>query len=176
MTCRICGVILIMTVSMYIGMTLASNERKRVAELRGFCRFIECIRDGIASMGLPISDICVRFSDPALEKNGFLTRLKERSDTGVGGGVGRSGVLYEALSDMRAAQNPVLSDEEYTLIEEFFSSIGHTDREGEVRRCDYYLGLLKKRLACAEETASANAKISRALPLSLGGLLVIMLL
>lgn len=172
MTQKIFGAVFVLAVSFYIGMMLAANERRRVAELEAFYHLMERIRDSIASLAQPISEICLQYTDETLEKNGFLPRLRDLYQNGMK----TENILYRAILEQDAAHSFQMTAEDVSVLTNYAVSCGQEDSTGEVRRCTYYLSLLEKRLNDAKTALSANTKISRALPLSLGGLLIIMLL
>ncbi|MBQ8577915.1 MAG: stage III sporulation protein AB [Clostridia bacterium] len=168
MTTQIAGAVLILGAVLWLGMGLSAEEKRRGAELGAFCHLLEALRNGIASASMPVSDICLHFSDETLAQNGFLPRLHELCREQA------AAPLSRAFSEHRAECGFALSEDEAALFSEFASGLGQEDSAGEVRRCDYYLSLWRARLSAAEDGLSANTRILRTLPLACGGLLILL--
>ena len=54
------------------------ENAQRVAEYRGLCRLIGHISHTLSEIPVPLEEIYARFSDDALARTGFLTRLRTR--------------------------------------------------------------------------------------------------
>ena len=167
---RMLGAVLVLSISFYMGLALSGQARRRVAELEGFCRLLEALRDGIASLRLPVGEIYDHFSNETLEKNGFLACLRAKTaEDHVWDPLGEA--VREMMDKRRLALLPADAAELLALSRD----LGKNDSAGEIKRCEYYLARLSHILKTAEKDAPGDARVSRATSLCAGILAVLLL-
>ncbi|MBQ7981957.1 MAG: hypothetical protein IJ302_00165 [Clostridia bacterium] len=168
MTVRIVGAALIAAASVAVGAGCVGIWERRVRQLGAFCRLLGALRDGIAILGLPLSQIVSRFSDGVLEESGYLPYLR----TALGGG--EYGAFSEGLRRCRGTL--VLEEGEMTLLLSCFDALGTEDSGRECARCEYCLARLQALYDEAAAALPARSRIAKTLSAAAGGVTVLLLL
>lgn len=164
------GAGMIAVLSLYTGLSLGAEERRRAEELRAFCRFLAAAEESIGTLRLPAGEIFLSCADRVLERNGFLPRLRAR--------VGRDGcedAVGAVIREMAKEKRLALRGRDAAELLAFSASFGTGDSEQEVRRCAYYRAHLAHLAEEAEAEAPGNIRIFRVLSLSAGMLCILLL-
>ncbi len=166
---RLIGAVLLLSAAVYLGAALSQCARQRVRELEAFCRFLSEIRDAIAGMQLPLDEIFAEKHTGVLSDNGFFAMLRAAAAEGA------DAPLAQTIAKCAGEGRLALSDEDLTCLRTFAAGLGQGDCQTEIRRCEYCLSRLEKRYAEAEKAAPAYIRMMRILPVSVAGLLIILL-
>ncbi len=169
MTVRMIGAAMIFAVSLYTGGACTVLWQKRVELLISFCRLLSALEDGISTMGLSVQSIVVPFTDPMLEKTGFLPQVRRLWEQDPG-----SCALLQALEVPGICR--WMEEEESVLLCRFFEELGTENRTREGERCAHVHARLR---ALREDAASALAvrcRIARTVSGAVGCAAALMLL
>ena len=120
---KIAGLIGIILICTLAGFLWSSGLRARQKRLQAICTFIEELSD------------CIR------RGVSLITVVSQKGEA--------AGISFEGLKILISREG--LKTEDITLLEEFFAPLGLGDTESQIKRCEIYLEMLRKR-----ETAAAN--------------------
>lgn len=178
------GAGIILALSLYLGLAAAWEEKRHVRSLAAFCRLLSAVREEVSVLRLPGKEIFAHFHDPFLESVGFLRLLRG----GNGGSKGENpdgedsipytdtvSPLTAALSHPEMLRRLALEKDEYETLLSFARGFGTGDSTQESARCSEALLRLQSALSRAEGDAPGNIRILRAVSVS-GGILLVLLL
>lgn len=161
------GAVLILSFSLSIGLAAAWEEKRRVRSLDAFCRLLTAMREQISVLRLPGKEIFARYSDPFLAETGFLAAVSQAEHSVT--------PMAEALRAPGMKRRLSLSDGDYAALCTFAEKFGQGDSAQECARCDAALFTLHASLERTAARAPENARILRAVSISAGILLVLLL-
>ncbi len=158
MILRLIGALMILTSSAVMGAYIANVYSRRVTSTEEVAAFIKYIKRNIESFKMPVADILSSYDSEHFERVGFLEAMRTAGlEEAICGG-------YLTLS--QAALGEFLS---------FASRLGRDYTEGEVKRCEYYIGVFEELAAAEKENIATNGRLYRLLP-PLGAISLIILL
>lgn len=154
---KLLGSLLLIGAGGYVALALARYERKRVSVLDGYLSLLHFIRGQIDCFAMPIGQILAD-ADPTI-----LAACRGQGYAASASGAGRS---VPSLPLLLRESRGYLGPESERLLAGFAHELGHTHREEQVRRCDYYLSALGEQRARLADTLSARIRTGGALCLS----------
>lgn len=152
---KLLGSLLLIGAGVYVALTLARYERKRVRVLDGYLSLLHFIRGQIDCFAMPVGQILAD-TDPTVLA---ACRGQDYAASGAGRPVSSLPLL---LRESRGYLGP----ESERLLAGFAHELGHTHREEQLRRCDYYLSALEEQRARLADTLPARIRTGGALCLS----------
>ena len=153
------GALLVMLSAYLIGREYSLRIKKRLAETEGFCLLIAHI-EGVIDKFMSYGDeLYSGFTNGALSECGFLDRLK--------GGASIS-ELVPAIDCLSVSQK--VKD----ILKELFTKLGGDYRDLELKRIGELKGRINELYKCESEELNKSLKITRALLLG-GGLVIVIL-
>ena len=158
MMLRLIGAVMILISSAVMGAYMAGVYGRRVTSTEEVTAFIKYIKRNIESFKMPVGEILSSYTSPHFEETGFLDAL--RAD-GL-----ESAIKGEHLTLSAAAERELLS---------FASRLGGDYTDGEIKRCEYYIGVFEKLSADEKESMATTGRLYRLLP-PLGAVSLIILL
>lgn len=158
---RVIGAATVFSVSFYMGMTASYLCGVRVEQLDAFCGLIGHIGAQIEGYLMPLDEIYRRYSDKRLERIGFLAALNE------------SGGLAAAE---KCRSRLLLTNAEMSELKSFFSELGGSSADKEIKHCRYYGSRFAALTAAAREEKTKKARLYRAFGMLVGIMLIVMLL
>ena len=147
MILRLIGAVMILVSSAVMGAYTANVYARRVTSTEEVTAFIKYIKRNIESFKMPVEDMFFSYTSEHFEETGFLDAIRTAGlEEAIGGG-------YLTLS--KNAEREFLS---------FASHLGRDYTDGEVKRCEYYIGVFEELYAAEKENASTNGRLYRVLP------------
>ena len=143
------AVVLMLLVALFIGREYSAYMERRLAQMRGFSSLFSHAEEMISKYLSPADAIVSDFTDPELEKCGFLPALREGKDL-LG--------AFEACSGQLALTSGMKRE-----IGEFLSGFGRGYKDGELKRISAFRRRLEQEMASCAESAQKDVKAVRAL-------------
>ena len=177
------GAVIILSLSLYLGLAAAWEEKRHVRSLAAFCRLLAAVREEVSVLHMPGKEIFLHFKDPFLENIGFLHMLRggqsdrdgtedTPSDLRISASVSP---LYDALGQPDMRRRLSLEKDEYETLLTFARDFGTGDSTQECTRCGEALLRLQTALSRAEGDMRGNVRVLHAVSLSFGILLILFL-
>ncbi len=157
------GALCILVSGIYVSLSVARVERRRLQVLDAYIALIYFIKGQIDCYALPLGDIMAR-ADPAL-----ILACLGHSPARAGAGEGYRSVIPTLLSTgepVRAlvrASAAYLDPECERLLSAFAGELGHTYRADQVARCDHYLTSLGQKRDRMADTLPARVRVGSTL-------------
>ena len=143
---------------------LMGAERERLRQGEAFLRLICRIRCEIGDFCRPLPDIYAVYTDPVLERCGFLALLRER---------GELSSALEAATSLPAFR---LKGEELSVLREMAEQLGRGYATEQTRLCDNAVGRLERVLGELRSRLPGKSRLCRSLFLCGAGCLAILLM
>lgn len=160
MTVKYIGMLLIFLFTTLVGNGLAISEKRKIEQGEALRALIAHISREIECFKTPLDKIFSSFSNPILEKNGFLNNARERS---LGDALNESGNIF------------CFKEETYKMVVNFGDFLGKSDCSDQLSRCKYILSLIDEELKKCKEAYPKNRKMYSSLGV-LSGIMIIILL
>ena len=156
---RYLGMTLIFLAALAFSRSLTLRGRRRLSEGEGYRDLLLFMKEEMTSYARPVNVWCREFSSPALEENGFLPALRERSDlSSAYGAAGRAG------------------EEEDACLSPLFSSFGRAARTEAIAALSAAIATLSPLLEKRREETLRSERVVRTLCASFALVTVILLL
>ena len=150
--CKVLGVVILLVAGGYVSMAVTRLERRRLRVLDGYISLLLYIKGQIGCYAMPVCDILAS-ADPAM-----LAACRGETYQGI-----VQPVL--PLPEMIRDSHVYLEPESERLLCAFSSELGHTFREEQVTRCEYYIEALGEERRRLAESVPARARMNSALSL-----------
>ncbi len=154
---RIIGCAVIFISFLSAGGAVSSYIERNAAQINGIYRLILEIKQGIASMNMPIHEILEGFSDRALDTCKFTETAKR-----------------EGLLSACGCPRLCLGGEALECLESFSAKLGGGTREEQLSLCDYYIGRFRDMSDRAEGDKKSKKKTAKTLSFALGAMTAIL--
>ena len=164
---KLIGLVTVFTVCTCAGFIKANGYKRSENELRAFLELVYFIKREISSYLTPQHEIYRKFSNPVLEKNGFLHSLVRISDNGT------QRPLYHVLECRRSFLT--VTDEAFNVLSDFSSELGTLSTYDECQRCDRTAIELEEILQRQKEETGQKATLCKSIG-SLVGIGLVLLL
>lgn len=145
---KLAGLIMLFVSSVTLGNYAASRFDKRISSLKSFISFIYLTESSIAYCDDPVAVI---FEKAKLDGN--IAVLPFLSDVG--------GETVDLTAVKNSRSKTALNEGDCTLIASFFSSLGTTDREGQLEMCGYYKKQFEQLLDSALSKRNEQVRLMR---------------
>ena len=146
---RFAGLFLVFATPAAAGAILSFRAKKKLCALRSLLKLAEFIKSEISSHMTRQEDIFAAFSDPYLEKNGFLALLRNSRIDG-------SSALGNALENFDGA---LCGDEEMKAVREMADTLGKTSLPYQISSCEKCIGALSSALKAREAETAGRSKV-----------------
>ncbi len=153
MAAKLLGSLLLVGAGIYVALAVARYERRRVGVLDGYLSLLRFIRGQIDCFSMPMEQILAAV-DPSV-----LAACRGQNDRSAGRPASSLPLL---LRDSHG----YLGRESERLLSSFSHELGHTHREEQVGRCDYYLSAIGEQRNRLADTLPARVRTGGALCLS----------
>lgn len=130
---KILGVVILLLAGGYVALGITRVERRRIGVLDSYISLLFYIKGQIGCFAMPMEEILSR-ADPVLLAGCLGYPHLPRETTVI--------VDTPALPDMIRVSRVYLEPETERLLIAFSSELGHTYREEQVARCEYYIEML----------------------------------
>lgn len=155
------GAVLVFGSCAVMGMYASASYRRAVRELEAFLCLIVHIRGQIDGFLMPLHSILAEYTDPLLEKNGFLPESRENG----------------ACRALEKVRNKLYMDDRcITELENFFMGLGLHSAEEEARHCSYYEKRIGELTKNARDALPSKGRMCRAFGALAGIMLAVILL
>jgi len=143
------GAAVLLAASFFLGASMIRDERGKIDEACSILDLIKYIKDNIEHFVKPLPDIFASYNNSVLEKNGFLTSVREN---GIH-------LTAEKIEDYFHTDSELLS-----IFGDFCRSIGGGYKDDEVRLCSYTANQIEKRIEKMRDDYSSRSKLYRTIP------------
>ena len=147
MILRMIGAVMILISSAVMGTYMANVFGRRITSTEEVASFIKYIKRNIESFKMPVDEIISTYTSEHFEETGF-----------------RDAVIRDGLKVAASGGYLTLSKKAEQELVEFLSCLGSDYAEGEVKRCEYYIGVFEDILNAERENMATNGRLYRLLP------------
>lgn len=154
---RVAGLVLLMLGVAIAFWEASSREPRKLREAEGILLLLRHIRGQMSSFSLPLPAIYSSFSDPVLEKSGFLLLLREK---GLSAAL-QSGMAFVPDKEIQA------------LLSQFAEGLGRDFLAEQLSFCDYVMTVYTDHLDRYRQECPKKCRLHRSMVLLFGGMLLL---
>ena len=153
------GLIIIFSSSVVFGLFSSYTDKCSLVFMREILVFTEHIKEQIKHFNSPLFEIYNSFECKEKTMRNFLENINTYG-------------VIQAVDDSKKN----LSSEYYSLLKQFVSKLGKSNREDQVKLCEYYHKQLENEFIKQSKKLKTNSKLKITLSIYIGLLLIILLL
>lgn len=158
---RITGAALLFLFFSLLGIYAGEREKKRLAEYEAFLELFEYIKNQVSFFLTPTKVMYRNFSNPILEKCGFLPALRSHENDEVYHGIWRAS-LESCKKDLLVRGRCM------ELILDFGECIGKSHGQIQTNSFDYYISEMKNIIEKEKTESEKNIRLYRTLGITAG--------
>lgn len=162
------GVLTVFISCTLVGMTFCEREKLKLRQCEAFLALFEYVKNQIHYFLAPTKQIYRGFTDPVLEKTGFLAMLCEESD-----GVYRNNWI-DAFEACR--ENICLSPAQAEIVKTFGSHIGKSNEPMQTRNFEYCIKTMEAEVSKQRALCEKNTRLYRTLGFTVGAMAALLLI
>ncbi len=156
---KIIGSFIVLTVGVYFGNKLYTEQRNKINTTEALIDFTEYIRTSIYTSRMPLPEIYTSFENRILLERGFIHQLNQHG-------------LKSALKTV----SECISDKSLASLNSFSENIGGMNTDTQLKLCEETSKLLMEEYKKQEDTFSKKEKMYKTLPILFATSIIIMMI